>query len=287
MTTLYHYCSTTAFLNLVTERALWLSSLSQSNDYMEGKLISQSVARLAKKDQLSFEAIAKLQESLDLMESMFDGLGFCLSEEGDLLSQWRGYAADATGVAVGFDKTYLEWLSKPSRSGEVIGLNLDKVEYDMEAQDLLVTPTYNEMKRLVENGALKRYGGRGLLDSRTNEQIAEDNKAIISANMNLSFAALRLFSHLFLLKSAAFKEEKEWRLVSYLIKRTADTCSYRAANGQIVPYRSYELREMERSPIVNIILGPKHTTPTEVVKNFLAQNGFGEVNVVKSTASYR
>lgn len=287
MTTLYHYCSTTAFLNLVTERALWLSSLSQSNDYMEGKLISQSVARLAKKDQLSFEAIAKLQESLDLMESMFDGLGFCLSEEGDLLSQWRGYAADATGVAVGFDKTYLEWLSKPSRSGEVIGLNLDKVEYDMEAQDLLVTPTYNEMKRLVENGALKRYGGRGLLDSRTNEQIAEDDKAIISANMNLSIAALRLFSHLFLLKSAAFKEEKEWRLVSYLIKRTADTCSYRAANGQIVPYRSYELREMERSPIVNIILGPKHTTPTEVVKNFLAQNGFGEVNVVKSTASYR
>ncbi len=47
MSILYHYCSTDTFFNIVKNRSLWLSSLAQSNDYMEGKLVAQAITRLA------------------------------------------------------------------------------------------------------------------------------------------------------------------------------------------------------------------------------------------------
>lgn len=36
-----------------------------------------------------------------------EGLGFCLSERGDLLSQWRGYAAQGRGVSIAFRPIFL------------------------------------------------------------------------------------------------------------------------------------------------------------------------------------
>jgi hypothetical protein len=254
---------------------------------MEGKLVAQAVDRLSQKDSLKSPSVAKIQDAIALMESLFDGLAFCLSEDGDLLSQWRGYAADATGVSVGFDADYLNWLVESSRGQNYTGLNLNKVEYDLDAHNVLVEPTYQEMKRLLATGALELSGRRGLLDMRTDEQIAADDKEIRSAQMKLNIAALSLFGHLFLLKSPAFKEEREWRLVSYLIKPVPDHSQFRVRGDELVPYRTYELREPSRSPIVEIILGPKHTTPIKIVENFLAQSGFQNVKVSRSKASYR
>lgn len=36
---LYHYCSTSTFLSIIANRSIWLSSMSLSNDTMEGKLV--------------------------------------------------------------------------------------------------------------------------------------------------------------------------------------------------------------------------------------------------------
>jgi len=97
MMILYHYCSNTDFHSIIENRRILLSSLSLSNDSMEGKLVAEILARIAKADGLDQPATRRLQESVSRLEQLFDGLGFCLSEDGDLLSQWRGYAADATG----------------------------------------------------------------------------------------------------------------------------------------------------------------------------------------------
>jgi hypothetical protein len=112
MDTLYHYCSTASFHAITQSHALWLSSLSLSNDTMEGKLVARAIARLAERDSLESKGFRLLQRIIVLLELAFDGLGFCLSEKDDLLSQWRGYAADATGVSIGFSKEYLKRLAK-------------------------------------------------------------------------------------------------------------------------------------------------------------------------------
>ncbi|WP_292996249.1 DUF2971 domain-containing protein [Nitrosomonas sp.] len=250
---------------------------------MEGKLVTQSVMRLAHKDKLGIEEISNLQDSINQLEILIDGLGFCLSEEGDLLSQWRGYASDATGVSIGFSQEYLEWLEKENRNSSD-SLNLFKVEYEIDTHDQLISPTYQEIRQLFKIENRKH----GLLELRSDQQIAEEITAKDKAKQNRSLKTISLFNYLFLLKSSAFKEEKEWRLVSYISNMRTGECSYRVTEGKIVPYRSYELRELEKVPILEVILGPKHSTPVHVIKKFLEKNGFGnDINIRRSKASYR
>jgi hypothetical protein len=286
MNILYHYCSTASFQAIIQSGSVWLSSLSLSNDTMEGRLVAATLARLAQKDGLDASATQRLQEALGLLERMIDGLGFCLSEDGDLLSQWRGYAADATGVTIGFSKDYLNWLSDASRGQPEPGFTLQKVEYDPAAQDSQIEPTYRQIRKLIDAGAFKRPGAR-LLDTRSEEEVEKEASAIRSAYRQLSFAVLSLFTELFRLKSYAFREEREWRLLSHFVKVGGDRCLYRALHDRIVPYRSFQLREPERNAIIEVILGPKHTTPTQVVEAFLKQHNFGEAQVKRSEASYR
>lgn len=86
---------------------------------MEGKIASEAFERLAKREKkLDAGTIQILREKLELYIKECHGLGFCLSKHSDQLSQWRGYAADATGVAIGFSREYLELLRDEYNSSE-------------------------------------------------------------------------------------------------------------------------------------------------------------------------
>lgn len=287
MDTLYHYCSTASFHAIVQSHSLWLSSLSLSNDTMEGKLVAHAFTRLAEKDSLDPYSVSRLRDTVGTVEKIIDGLGFCLSEDGDLLSQWRGYAADATGVSIGFSAEYLNWLSKTYKAQNVPNFNLQKVEYEPSAHESHIEPTYRKIRQLIDAGAFKTLGRRMLLDARTDDEIEQENKAITEAQTQLTLTISPIFSKLFHLKAYAFREEREWRLLSHLVMGWEDHCSHRVVHDRIVPYRKVELAELERSPITEVILGPKHGTPTKVVEDFLKQNQYGVVRVRSSEASYR
>jgi hypothetical protein len=87
---LYHYCNTDSFISIIRSQSIRLSSLSLSNDSMEGQLVTKTIMRLAERDGIVGKEKIELEESLRFNERYFDGLGFCLSAYGDLLSQWRG-----------------------------------------------------------------------------------------------------------------------------------------------------------------------------------------------------
>jgi hypothetical protein len=288
MTILYHYCSNNAFLSIIENRRICLSSLSLSNDSMEGKLVAEILARIAKADGLDHPAIHRLQESVSGLEQVIDGLGFCLSEDGDLLSQWRGYAADATGVSIGFSKDYLEQFAEASgQVPEKSGFSLQRVEYDPEIQESLIKPTYIEIKKLINEGAFKFPSRRSLLDVRSDDEVKRDNEKIKRAFSILSMRVLFLFGKLFLLKTNAFREEREWRLISYLVKTGDDICSFRVLNDRIVPFREFKLLESGSGSIVEVILGPKNATPNYVIDSLLKQRGFSNVKILRSKATYR
>lgn len=288
MDILYHYCSTASFHAIAQSHSLWLSSLSLSNDTMEGKLVASTIVRLAEKDSIPQDAVRRIQDAIGTFEKIIDGLGFCLSEDGDLLSQWRGFAADATGVAIGFSTEYLNWLSGEARGPGESKFYLEKVEYELSAHEASVAPTYLTVKQLIAAGAFKMPGRRSLLtDNRTDEEVQQEDANIQSANSQLAVEVLSLFSQLFRLKAYAFREEREWRLLSYLVKGGEDHCSHRVVHDSIIPYRKIELGGLERHPIAEVILGPKHGTPPKLVEDFLKQHRYGVVGVKRSEASYR
>ena len=254
---------------------------------MEGKLVRETLARIAKADGLDRFETTQLLERVSVLEQGIDGLGFCLSEEGDLLSQWRGYAVDASGVSIGFSKEYLNKLAEKIRGQDKPGFSLQRVEYDPKAQENLIKPTYDQIKELIGQGALALPDMTSLLGFRTRDEGESIKKKMETASKILSWKVLSLFAELFLLKTRAFREEKEWRLISYFVKLMDDTCSFRALNDRIVPYREFILDESTKGAITEVILGPKNMTPNYVIDSFLKQNGYANVKVSRSEASYR
>jgi hypothetical protein len=287
METLYHYCSTASFHAIIQSRALWLSSLS--NDTMEGKLVARTIARLAERDSLAHEKVRLLQRAIGFYEEAFDGLGFCLSEEDDLLSQWRGYAGNATGVAIGFSVEYLKGLCRANKGPDHLNFTLQKVEYKPSAHEERIEPTYLQVTQLIEDGTLKEPHPTGMvmtagLTDQQRKDMEADNRKIITT---LHRECIPFLLHLFFLKSKAFEEEREWRILSLHVNNGEYACSHRIRDNRVVPYCAVKLEELECSPIVEVILGPKHGTPPKIVENFLKLNGYGLVKVKRSEASYR
>ena len=287
MDTLYHYCSTKTFHSIVENRSIWLSSLSLSNDSMEGKLVSEVITMLAKEDGLDGATIERLQDTIGNLENFLDGLGFCLSEDGDLLSQWRGYADNAEGVSIGFSKAYLEELKTAYSGKKISGFNLSKVQYDEADQRKLLEPAFKEMKKLIADGALKPHGFKTLLTMGSDKEIKAENERINKLFRSLSLTVLTLFGELFVLKSHAFREEIEWRLISIFLKNGEDDAQYRCLSDRIIPYREYELPPLDNKVITEVILGPRNNTPHHVCKGLLSSKGFTDVQIKNSEATYR
>lgn len=293
METLYHYCSSSTFLSILRKKAIQLSSLSLSNDLMEGKVLSDVFSRIIEKDSFDDESATLLRNVLCIMERFFDGLGFCLSEVGDLLSQWRGYAQDGQGFCIGFSKKYLEDLSKNQRVSilEESRFVLRKVIYDKLEQERALTPIYHKIKEMSDAGKLKFPRPPGLLTrclSETSEEDYEQRKnEYFNNSLKVFFEIFPSLDNLFVFKNEAFSEEKEWRLVSFLLREKDDDCLFHASNNRLIPYRTFDLLPLDIQPITEIIIGPKNITPLFVVEKLLNQQDLNKVPIRRSSATYR
>ena len=280
--TLYHYCRTSIFHKIIDEKKIRLSSLSLSNDSTEGKLIGRILENLSNKNSLSDTKKKRLLEIINSIEHHYDGIGFCLSEDGDLLSQWRGYADDGKGVSIGFSKDFLEKITNNKK------IKLNKVSYSSEAQKNLVEPTFNEALKIMNAKEFSIVEYRTLLDTRSEKEFETDVKLKSKNRLELVGQLLTFLPNLYAVKHSAFKEEVEWRLVSLLgIEDDDDEIQYSHKENCIVPFEDLELPEEYKGIIDKIILGPKHLTPINIVRKFLESEGFVNVEVIKSEAPYR
>lgn len=141
---IYHYCDANAFMSITQNRELWFSDVFAMNDFQEmhwGYGVFEAAA-----SQL-LEEIPR--EFIDQINIVVHGTGnnilpliCCFSRDGDVLSQWRAYAQDGKGYAIGFDATELSNL--PARSLRIVyekNAQLDYIKnwiralYDVEKQD--------------------------------------------------------------------------------------------------------------------------------------------------------
>jgi hypothetical protein len=100
---LHHYCSPDAFHKIILQGRVRLTLLTLSNDALEGRYIGELAGQFAEEDHAKPALVEQVRE----LCSKVAALGFCMSANGDLLSQWRGYASDGAGYAIGFDQDQL------------------------------------------------------------------------------------------------------------------------------------------------------------------------------------
>lgn len=197
-------------------------------------------------------------------------LGVCFSEERDLLSQWRGYAADGAGFSITFYREALERIAGEHPESK---LELTKIAYGYQDQEeindivRLLYDTFGEDAKLyMESGDI----GSLALDFWANREKQEKYEK----------AARSLFK----VKNGAFQEEKEWRLFTYGNLSSIDGVKLRGTGKALSPYIPIKISE---KAVSKVTLGPSNKTPHHVLKFALEHNGFSRVSIETSTASYQ
>ena len=130
-TTIYHYCGVDGFLGIVRNRELWLTHCRFMNDYAEhiGMLTQaheylQGLTLYGPQDEFrnALEHLSGLVQQSPYLA--------CFSSEGDLLSQWRAYANDGAGFAIGFSKDAIKRQCDDGGKAAGVGVSLQQVSYD-------------------------------------------------------------------------------------------------------------------------------------------------------------
>lgn len=280
--TLYHYCGVEAFMRIIETKSIMLSSVLGFNDYLETKWIVPLMREVFQEKRTRhngtfFDTVKQHYNTNQTVPFMT-----CFSSDGDTLSQWRAYAADGAGFAIGFNPRYFPlearapWVSDANDGQHAIGIS--EVVYDRNTQNAYIRQT---------------------VDLHLEHCCTDDKDAMTRHAIDCATVLLR-YSLIF--KNPKFAEELEWRIiyVPTLIlpesgdlkiqvdQRTISNMGFRFTDQAIIPY--FELNFSQRrdeKPINEIVLGPKNDTQPFVVRMLLDSHGFEDVKITQSEASYR
>lgn len=270
---LYHYCSADTFWKIIKGRCIRLSSVLDSNDSSEGLLLKNLLSSLIQNDSLNCTKEQIISKWMTRICEIRGGRAFCLTTERDLLSQWCRYADDGQGISIGFSREYLG--SLPETKLECVEYNHDK---HVESARCLYEKLKEPAPPIDHNGQLFHAAGLG----QWNPQHKESKDATGRRNAD-DFIQESLRSHiqqalwdagLFLIKHNGFREEREVRLLDATDPPVHDS------------FQNIEM-EADRSPILEVMLGPRNLEREDRVREKLAMYGFGDVQVSKSDIPYR
>jgi hypothetical protein len=160
------------------------------------------------------------------------------TENGNLLSQWRGYCPFGKGVSIGFSQ------AKISAVSQAADFSLGPCIYDSETQSKIVADIVDGV---VEEG-LRQGPSTAKHPSQCYYHVFEELEPLI----------LRISA---LVKNRSFKEEKEWRLVSPIHTNFVTApIKYREGSTMLIPYLEIPLQwGADTVDIEHLYIGP---TPT-------------------------
>lgn len=252
---IYHYTDAAGLFGILTKRQIWATDSRFFNDPKEVRHGRRLLAEVAS----SFHSTVKSQGARDFLTRLKQGAGpwnlkpyfiTSFSAARDSLSQWRGYANDGAGYALGFDASRLDLAVLRRNELDASHARLFKVEYDEAKQRSLLARYVKLAVDLFEHGVAKPRGDVGSLE--------------------MAFHAA-VEPHVLYFKNPGFVEEREWRAVATLFFGLP---AFRASARGVVPYvelqawkappppQSMEpLKDWEGNTIREIILGPKLSAP--------------------------
>ena len=203
---LYHYTSLSKMFSILENDLLWLSSQNFTNDYSEGKLLGK--------------------KWLNDHKYNADNFIFCVSKEGNLLSQWRSYSKD-DGAAIGFDISLIKRYS-------LLHTDFDKTK-KYEYVDGIALPVLYISKE-------SSLGDANPIIGRIGERLRN--------NSNYA-STLRINDFVPYIKNEAFHEEQEYRLLFSNSNGELSECiRFRElTNGTRIPYieiKSGSIKESQK-----------------------------------------
>ncbi len=218
-----------------------------------------------------------------------EGFAFCLSEHGDLLSQWRAYANNGTDISIGFSPKTLVGDFGSVNFGksfyELVKVNYGEQELRLSIQEA-VEELCNNFSDFGEFVALKDGVTKDTALKAMKFRIGEvpdlyqgksaDSSALLS---KLLKALAPLHFRIYETKPHTFFEECEWRLLRYRHRIALPEFEFFADDGSIKPFITCLIAEPAKTAIQEIVLGPKHQSHLDWMHAFLNSVGLEHVQV--------
>jgi hypothetical protein len=268
---IYHYSSVENFLKIIQSKELWLFNSKKMNDSLETNWINHLIDKelIENREKIDKEKLDTIIQHYNI-NNWWSYL-MCFSKDGDVLSQWRAYAKDGTGISIGFNENELEIDKKLPRAGAhwKTSTGICECIYDEEKQGNIIKSILN---------------------------FDEINKSdwMYAANVAIN---LRPFSLVF--KNPKFCEEQEIRIIHVpMVFSNKDNDSILQGNisdvkfilkgNDISSYFKIELKDKFNSKLIpKLYLGPKNKMNVDDLLFFLAESGLKETEVEHSKASYQ
>ena len=268
---LHHYTSGHGLLGILKSDEIHCTNVLYMNDSSEmdyGRALTRQVLEDSRAQVPPAVApyLTRISRMIELPD--FQYFVSCFCEKSDLLSQWRAYGMQSGGYCIGF-----------------------------AAEDLrAVLPEYSELVRVIYDPlAQQKVLGRAL---RHYLRAAEECCARYAAHQRLDDALTRwanaasngLGRLIARMKSQAFEEEHEWRVI--IIRFSFDTAhvGFRVApSGIVVPYLPWRFRKEGIKAVRQVRHGPAVNPALAVTSlGVLLRNlGYRDVSVTGSAIPLR
>lgn len=256
---LYHYTSGPGLFGILGSGTMWGTNFAFMNDRSEfeygvnltrgcllaaGALLPDSGAR---------RSLAVAHKALEMAPC--DVYLTCFCEDGDLLSQWRGYGSPGSRYCIEFDA---------SRLPIVAGVSpLNNVVYDQETHRRLLLRLLALMVEAVGDLPIS----------------AEDD--IKRAASLIAAAAVPVLTRF---KDQAFYEEREWRCVRIAWHTEPPEVEFCDVGGMMRPYQVL-VKSSGRLPIFRVIAGASRSESQAIRSARLMLRRFGYAADVEVVAS--
>ncbi len=274
---LYHYTSLHGLMGIVGAKILWASEIHYLNDAKElrhfADQLNREIARRMEQEHARTEMLRQFRDWLPSRISQGPMMFVAsFTENGNLLSQWRGYCPHGKGVSIGFEPSSL--IAAAAQASFSIG----RCVYDSAAQASIaggVVDTIVELAKKWEPSPKYHVSQSwyGLFES-------------------IEPTLLRIAA---LIKSGSFQEEQEWRVVSpTIVNYIEPPIKYREGISTLVPYLEVPLPtkrniESESLAICHTFVGPTPSPNLSInsVSKYLSQAGVKPNLVSNSGIAYR
>lgn len=258
---LYHYTDAAGLLGMLKTRRLWATNSSFMNDPTEMEYAARVIRETTREEAANYPAAfaKRLTKEVEFYLATYapphnDEYVTCFCQNGDLLSQWRGYGALGGGYALGFHSRYLgvmnayEGLSdNDDLTHAILKPVLRKVLYDYKRQKSLV----GRLVRALFDWEVRRRPSRrrGAGNADADDDVWSDFNWCVSEFVNC-------------FKDPAYSEEQEWRVIQYGRNMASEKfvqTHFRARGNRVVEYVELDAsigKKQPRLPLKQIRYGP-------------------------------
>ena len=270
---LYHYTGRPGLVGIVESGQLWASDINYLNDTTEIRYSRALLGRLGERlradssPEYAVDLVCQVAAALTAAATTPPMFVISLCHDGDNLSQWRGYAEEGRGYAIGFDREVLE------HTARLQGFTMVPIIYDRSDQEEHLAEVLRDAVGIV------RDWGNDPTNAPSPEQ------QLIELSLGITFAAM-------FVKDQRFVDEREWRLIRTIVPGVWDPRTrIRVVNGVDLSYEELELVNPESGALSldEIVIGPiGHAEKAEAeVRALLDDNGLHGASIGRSSLPLR